>query len=79
MSEQQPLTSWRKKMPLNDRGTLKSDCKKAIAALDKSAMYLLRMRAMYAGVHQEYADALDQYLLVIDEFKSHLIEFAKII
>jgi hypothetical protein len=63
-------------MPYSDRGLMKTDMQRSIAALEKSASYLLRLREIYEPEHPEYVKAIDVLLRMLSDVLDLFIEFS---
>lgn len=66
-------------MPNSQRTQMKADAQRAVDALEKAAMYLLRLRALYDPNYPEYVQAIDALLTVTSDLRDKFVEFAKVI
>lgn len=66
-------------MPFSERGVMKLDGQHAVEHLEKSAEYLLRLRAKYDPTHPEYVAVIDALLGLISDTRDEIVEFVQMI
>lgn len=66
-------------MPNSQRTQMKSDAQRAIDALEKAAVYLLRLRALYDPNYPQYVEVIDALLGATSDLRDQYVEFAKVI
>jgi hypothetical protein len=63
-------------MPFSERGEMKLDGKRSVEHLEKSAEYLLRLRAKYDPPYPDRVQVIDSLLTALSELRDLFVEFS---